>query len=158
GDAATHPVCSAVLAAVGAGRRGGEIIKQFEASPYGWPVEAVCAALVLLSSSGYLRASHAGAPVEARSLNIQQLRAADFRTETITLTAQQKVVVRQVFQKLGVQFANNREAESIGACLQALLDFGRAAGGDPPAPPAPTPLYLEQLRGSSGNEFLLNLF
>ena len=158
GDAHTHPVCTAVIGAVGAGKRGGEIIKHFDNSPYGWPTEAVCAALVLLSSSGYLRASQGGMLVEARHLSIQQLRSTDFRCETITLTARQKIAIREVFQKLGVSFANNREVESANACLHALQDAAQKAGGDPPAPAVPNPAYLEQLRGLSGNDFLLNLF
>lgn len=158
GDAHTHPVCTAVNAAVGPGKRGGEIIKHFDASPYGWPTEAVCAALVLLSSSGHLRASQGGMPVEARNLTIQQLRSTDFRCESITLTAPQKIAVRQVLQKLGITFTTNREADSIPDCLQALDQGSRSAGGEPPAPMAPSPAYIEQLRGLSGNDFLLTLF
>ena len=158
GDAHTHPVCSAVLSYVGPGKRGGEIIKHFEGDTFGWPVEAVCAAMVLLASSGYLRASQAGARVEARNLSIQQLRAVDFRCENITLTAPQKIAIRQVFQTLGVGVTPNRETESIPDCLAALEQRAGSAGGDPPAPAKPNPPYLEQLRGLAGNEFLLALF
>jgi len=158
GDAHTHPICTAVTAAVGAGKRGGEIIKHFDGSPYGWPTEAVCAALVLLSSSGHLRSTQGGMPVEAKNLSIQQLRSTDFRCESITLTAQQKIAIRHVLQKLGVSFTTNSEADSIPDCIQALDQGARSAGGEPPAPMAPNPPYIEQLRGLSGNDFLLSLF
>ena len=32
-----HPVCAAVLSAIGSGKKGKEIREQFENAPYGWP-------------------------------------------------------------------------------------------------------------------------
>ena len=43
-----HPVCAAVLSEVGSGKRGKEVRDAFEASPYGWPRDAVDAALITL--------------------------------------------------------------------------------------------------------------
>lgn len=157
-DAHTHPVCTAVMAAIGVGKRGGEVIKHFEGNPYGWPVEAVCSALVLLGSSGHLRATQSGLPVEVRNLNIQGLRGAEFRCENITLTASQKIAIRQTFQKLGVPFEANREAEAAPACFRAIEQAALAASGEPPAPVRPNPAYVEQLRSLAGNDFLLALY
>jgi hypothetical protein len=90
-------------------------------------------------------------PVEARNLSIQQLRSTDFRSESITLTAQQKIAIRDLFQKLGVSFTNNREAESAVECLRALQEAAQKAGGEPPAPLFPQ--LPDELRGLSGMIF-----
>ena len=51
GDADQHPVGRAVLSAVGAGRTGADLRRTFERSPYGWPIDAIDAALVALDAS-----------------------------------------------------------------------------------------------------------
>ena len=48
GDVNTHPVCKAVVDYVGSGRKGADIQKHFEAPKYGWPKDAINAALVVL--------------------------------------------------------------------------------------------------------------
>src|SRR5262249_48763265 len=57
-SAEKHAVCAAVLAEVGAGKRGKEVRDTFAASPYGWPQDAVDAALITLHTTGHLRATH----------------------------------------------------------------------------------------------------
>src|SRR5262249_40870666 len=37
GNVEAHPVCSAILAHVGAGKKGNEVRRHFDGIPYGWP-------------------------------------------------------------------------------------------------------------------------
>ena len=41
GEGAKHPVPAAVLKFVGSGKKGAEIRKEFDDSPYGWPRDAI---------------------------------------------------------------------------------------------------------------------
>ena len=56
GDPETHPVCKAILDFVGSGKKGTDIRKQFAAPPYGWPQDAIDAALIVLFNAGTLQA------------------------------------------------------------------------------------------------------
>ncbi len=55
-----HPICAAVLSEVGSGKRGKDVRDAFESSPYGWPRDAVDAALITLHTTSHLRATHKG--------------------------------------------------------------------------------------------------
>ena len=46
-----HPVCQQVRQTIGSGRTGTQIRKELEAAPFGWPRDAVDAALIALHSS-----------------------------------------------------------------------------------------------------------
>ena len=56
GKTEEHGVCSAVLSFVGGGKRGREVRSHFSAPPFGWPRDAIDAALISLFGSGHLRA------------------------------------------------------------------------------------------------------
>ena len=60
-----HPVCTGVLAKVGAGKKGKDVRDAFEASPYGWARDAIDAALITLLTTGHLRAVHKGMTLAA---------------------------------------------------------------------------------------------
>src|SRR5690606_22058566 len=48
GPPENHPVCKAVLAYLGPGRRGADIRAHFGGSPFGWPQDAIDGALMVL--------------------------------------------------------------------------------------------------------------
>ena len=48
GDPDKHPVCKAILDYVGSGKKGTEVRKQFGGAKYGWPQDAIDAALIVL--------------------------------------------------------------------------------------------------------------
>ncbi|WP_027460516.1 BREX system P-loop protein BrxC [Deinococcus murrayi] len=156
-DPAAHPVLRAVLAQVGAGKKGSELRKTFLAPPYGWPQDAIDTALVLLTLTGHLRALHNGAPVEARQLDAQRLTASEFRPESVTLTKGQLIGVRGLYQHAGLTPQTGQEAAQAASYLARLAEKLAASGGEPPLPePLSTPL-LGELRLLSGNELLLRL-
>ena len=51
GDPTGHPVCKAVIDYVGSGKKGTDVRKHFDGPPWGWPQDAIDAALILLSSA-----------------------------------------------------------------------------------------------------------
>ena len=67
GDATEkHSVCQQVLATIGAGKTGTEIRKTLRASPFGWPQDAIDAALIALHRSQHITATLNGDTSGAR--------------------------------------------------------------------------------------------
>src|SRR5207244_1553052 len=56
GPIEAHTVCRQVMSSVGSGKTGTEIRKLLRASPYGWPQDAIDAALIGLHRSQHLSA------------------------------------------------------------------------------------------------------
>lgn len=157
GSPADHPVLKAVSGFIGAGKKGSEVRKFFTGVPYGWPQEAVDSALILLTSLGHLKASVNGSPQEARQLDGQTLPKVDFKPETVTLSAPQRVAVRGLFQKLGLSSEPGKEAVTAGPYLTKLAALLEKSGGEAPQPERLSSAPLTPLGGLSGNELLLEL-
>ncbi len=152
-----HAVCAAVLAVVGAGKRGKEVREAFEASPYGWPRDAVDAALIVLHATGHLRATHKGVALVAGQLDQAKISATDFRAETVTLNAREKMKLRKLFQDAGVPCGPNEEMSKAPVYLVRLAELAARAGGDPPLPARPATAHLDTLRGFGGAEQLAEI-
>lgn len=149
-----HPVCAAILSTVGSGKKGKEIRTVFEDSPYGWPRDAVDAGLILLHTSGHLRAVHNGATLRTGQLDQAKISVTDFRAESINIDATQKIKLRKLFQSAGIQCKPGEEAAQAPNFLNKLTEIGNSAGGEPPLPERPSMGHLESLRGLAGNEQL----
>ncbi|MFW5753010.1 MAG: BREX system P-loop protein BrxC, partial [Planctomycetota bacterium] len=152
-----HPVCAAVLSEVGSGKRGKEVRDAFEASPYGWPRDAVDAALIVLHTTGHLRATHKGMTLSQGQLDQAKVSVTDFRTETATLNAKEKIKLRKLFHEAGVDCKSGEEAAKAGEYLASLADLADRAGGDPPMPERPKTDHLDTLRALAGNEQLAEI-
>jgi hypothetical protein len=149
-----HPVCAAILTEVGAGKKGKDIRDTFEASPYGWPRDAIDAALITLFTTGHLRAVHKGTGLSQGQLDQAKIAVTDFRVETITIDARARIKLRKLFQTAGISCKPNEESAKAGeflACLDGLAD---RAGGGPPLPVKPDTTHLDGLRTRAGNEQL----
>ena len=149
-----HPVCAAVLSEVGSGKRGKEVRDAFEAGPYGWPRDAVDAALIVLHATGHLRATHKGATLSQGHLDQAKISVTDFRSESVTLNAKEKILLRKLFHESGVDCKPNEEPAKAPLFLAQLADLANRAGGEPPLPPRPATAQLDMLRGFSGVEQL----
>lgn len=150
-----HAVCKEILRAVGAGKDGRAIRKTFSESPYGWPQDAIDGALIALLASGHLMATQGGAPLDARQLDQNKIAKTEFRTETVTLTAKDKLNLREMFQEAGLpsRLSDNLEEKSV----EFLVALGAAvakAGGEAPLPERPKLPLLDELRALAGNERL----
>jgi len=153
-----HPVCREVLREAGSGKEGRAIRKVLGESPYGWPQDAIDGALIALHAAGHLIAKHRGTVLTAGQLDQNRIAVSDFRVESATISAQDRIKLRGLFQELGV---SARPSDDLSAkaqeFLSKLLSSAEAAGGDPPLPERPNTLYLDEIRGAAGNEQLVKM-
>jgi hypothetical protein len=152
-----HPVCSAILSAVGSGKKGKEVRLAFEDSPNGWPRDAVDAGLIILHTSGHLRAVHNGNPLATGQLDQAKIPVTEFRVESATLDVGQKIKLRKLFQSAGITCKPGEETAQAGPFLAKLVDFADHAGGNPPMPACPSTVHIDNLRGLAGNEQLAEI-
>lgn len=154
-----HPVCHEVLCATSARITGAEVRRRFEAPPFGWSGDAVDGALYLLIATEHLRATtSSGAPLTAAALDRSQIGLARFQAETVPLTPLERIGVRQLMQKAGVPCKSNEEPQQAPTLVAELKRRAAAAGGEPPAPAAPSIVHLIALDGLAGNALVKRLY
>jgi hypothetical protein len=149
-----HPVCVQVVATIGAGKVGGEIRKALRVSPYGWPQDAIDAALIALHRLQHITATLNGAPVPLGQLDQNKIAKAEFRVEHATLTVQDRLLVRKLITQL-VQCKSGEEGVKAPEFLCALVVLALAAGGDAPLPAPPNTTDIEDMQRLVGNEQLV---
>jgi len=152
-----HPVCSQVLAFIGSGQRGREIRAHFSAPPYGWPRDAIDAALISLFGAGHLRATANGVALKPPQLDQAKVSGTDFRVESVTLTTPQRLQLRKLFQNADVSCRPNEESAAAGEFLTKLKGLAERAGGEPPLPKTPDSQHISALQSLAGNEQLLGV-
>lgn len=154
-----HPVCQEVLGFTAADQTGADVRKNFEGPPYGWSGDAVDGALYVLMVTEHLRASTSGGlPLTAATLDRAKIGLSKFRAETVPLTPQERIGVRGLMQKAGIACKPNEEAQNASALLVELKRRVAAAGGDPPAPAAPSATHLVALDAVAGNALVKRIF
>lgn len=160
GSTDEHPVCKEILHHIGAGKEGRQILSHFQRSPYGWDKDAVHGALVCLCASGRLLAADArsGEAISAKQLDHPRIAKASFRTESVTLSAKDKIALKGLFQSLGVVCRNEDDLNvKAREYSERLLACGYAAGGEAPLPQRPVVTSVDDLRRLSGNEQLAEI-
>jgi hypothetical protein len=158
GDPENHPVCSAILKEMGAGKKGSELRRIFSGSPYGWPRDAIDGALLTLFVTGKLRASQDGRPIELKQLDQTKIGVAEFRTEQVTISTAQRLTIRKLFQQAGLDCKPNEEPAIALEFIKQMLALAQSAGGEPPLPTKPNTSHIEQISSLAGNEQLIALF
>ena len=153
-----HPVGREVLDAIGAGNRGGAVRKKLTAAPYGWPQDAVDAALVALHGGDHLKATRNGQPLRTRQLDQKTINTTDFRPEKVRIVVSQRTKIRGLYRLAGVSAKSGDEAARAADFLASLRKLASEAGGDAPLPAAPRPAWLDDLGRLTGNEQLLAIF
>lgn len=146
-----HAVCQQVLATIGAGKSGTEIRKTLRASPFGWPQDAIDAALIALHRSQHVTATLNGAPVPLGQLDQNKIAKSEFRSEAITLSVSDRLRLRKLFHAAGVSCKSGEESSKATEFLNTVLELARSAGGDAPLPPPPSLTELDDLRRLAGN-------
>jgi hypothetical protein len=152
-----HPVCKAVLSTIGSGKIGGDVRKALRASPYGWPQDAIDAALISLHRTQHVSATLNGAVLAPGQLDQNKISKAEFRVEKITLSVTEKLGIRKLFQELGVSCKPGEELAKAPAFLEQLAALGRATGGDAPLPAPPSVSDIEDIRARVGNDQLAGI-
>jgi hypothetical protein len=152
-----HPVCQQVRQTIGSGKTGTQIRKELEASPFGWPRDAVDAALIALHSSQQLIATLNGSPVERGQLDQNRIPKAEFRIEKTSISLDDRLKLRGLFQSLGIKCGSGEESERAADFLRAALALAAEAGGAPPLPVPPAVTDLEDIQNQVGNDRLAAL-
>jgi hypothetical protein len=128
------------------------------AAPYGWPQDAIDAALTVLANAGQVRVTgEDGKTASLPDLPRAKLGTCTFRAETTVITIGQRLAVAGLLQDSKTAFEKNQEAFALTALLDRLETAAAAAGGEAPAPAVPSVPDMARLRSLSGNELLAAL-
>ncbi len=149
-----HPVVKEVLAACERGSTGAAVRKALEGAPFGWPRDAIDAALVALHRAGTVRVLHNGKPLSPGSLDQNKIAKAEFRPEKVVLSVQDKLALRGLYQQAEVAAKSGEEEVKAPVFLACLRELAREAGGEPPLPPRPSTTHLDEIGRLTGNEQL----
>ena len=159
GEPAKNAVCKAILAYIAGGKSGTDIRDYFESDPYGWPADAIDGGLQVLLVAGLIRAQDdRGQVIDPRELERRNVGRTTFKVEAATVSAAQRIQIRKVMQKLGIQAKQGEELMKVPEFLQILAELARSAGGDAPLPLPPNTTSLDEIRLASGNEQLLAIY
>lgn len=159
GEAASHPVCKAVLSHIGNGKKGDEIRKHFDQAPYGWPRDAIDGALIVLLVAGNIKAlDERNQSIELGKLERKAIGKAVFKSETVVLSAEQRLRLRKIYQKLGISCPSGKELEHSDDFIARLTSLIDKAGGDGPLPSRPKADQLDEIRLCSGNDRLMAIY
>lgn len=158
GPIAEHPVCKEVLAQIGSGRSGGEVRKSLGAKPFGWPQDAIDAALIALHSADQVQVALNGQTVQAGSLDQNKISKAQFRRQNVVVGIEEKLKVKRILSKLGLAARTDSElADRASQFVSQLVSILESCGGDAPLPAISKPDYLIKLESMAGNELLTEL-
>lgn len=152
-----HPVSQQVLSVVGAGKTGAEIRKALRVSPFGWPQDAIDAALMALHRGQQLTATLNGAAVVPGQLDQNKISKAEFRREHAVISHTDRIKVRGLFARVGVDCRTEELAAKTPEFLRTVTALAQATGGPPPLPAAPSVADLEEIGRRVGNDQLAAL-
>lgn len=149
-----HPVVRQTLTEVGSGAKGAEVRRKLKMSPYGWPQDAMDAALIVLHRIGSLRATLNGQPLASGQLDQAKISSTEFRPEKVRIGTGEKIALRSLYQKAGVPVKAGEEETKAAAFVDALLALARGAGGEAPLPACPSSGKVDEIRRLAGSEQL----
>ena len=154
GDPETHPVCKAILDYVGSGKKGTDIRKAFGNPPYGWPQDAIDAALFVLHTGPQMQARTGSDLVPKGKLDQKNIATVEFRVEIIKISKVQLIELRGLFKKVGLNTSPNQESNDAPKFLDKLTKLAEEAGGDAPLPKQPDTSHLADISNRVGNDQL----
>ncbi|HEC60840.1 MAG TPA: BREX system P-loop protein BrxC, partial [bacterium] len=145
GEPAKNSVCKTILASIAGGKKGSDIRTHFEHSPFGWSRDAVDGGLQVLLVAALIRArDERGRAIDPGQLERKQIGKAEFKVESVTVTASQRIQVRKLLQQVGCPAKPGEELILIPDFLQKLQELADGAGGENPQPERPDTAWLEE--------------
>jgi hypothetical protein len=159
GEPHDHPVCRAIRRDLGAGKKGSDLRSRFAGVPWGWPRDAVDAALVVLANAGQVKVTGPdGKPVVLADQNASAYGTCTFAPETRVVTAKEKMAVRALGNPLlNRNIASGEEGNYLLSIVDRLASVAAEAGGEAPAPRAPEVPGMAEFRASTGNDLIAAL-
>ena len=154
GPAEGHPVCKEVLGRVGTGASGTQVRNALKAPPYGWPQDAIDAALTALVRAGILSATISGETKGHADLAQNRIGTAQFRRVSVVMDGPKRLALRTLYARIDLPCAPGQEEDGAKAFLDKMTDLARSAGGDAPLPPVPTSPAVEAALAQSDPERL----
>ncbi len=154
GDPENHAVCKAILDYVGSGKKGTDVRKQFGGAKYGWPQDAIDAALIVLFNAGAVQARIGAEPVAKGKLDQKNITAAEFRCEIIKLSKVQIIAIRGIYKAIGLNSQPGQESLHAVEFLSRLTKLAESAGGDAPLPKRPDTSHITDMANRVGNDQL----
>jgi hypothetical protein len=158
GDTAKHPICIEVIKLISeagnAGISGGKVRKHFRASPFGWPQDAVDAALIALLRSGTLRGRKNGVEVP-RDIDQNGIPQVDFIAESVPVSTQEIVKLRGILNYgniLNPPVPSGQGPEHIDSFIAKLRELSVSEGVEPPRPDAINLDFLEGIVSLAGGQ------
>ncbi len=150
-----HAVCQQVLSTIGAGKSGSDIRKTLGGTPFGWPRDAVDAALIALHRLQHITATLNGQAIPLGQLDQNKIAKAEFRVEHATLSVNDRLILRKLFQTFGISCKSGEEAMRAGEFLSGVIALAKSAGGEAPLPVGPATTEIEDTQRLAGNEQLI---
>jgi len=159
GEPVNNPVCKAILGVIAGGKKGADIRAHFEGAPYGWSGDAVDGGIQVLLVAGQIRAQdERGQTIDPKDLERKALGKALLKVESTTVTTAQRIQIRKLLQKVGLQAKQGEESLCVPEFLQKMQCLADSAGGEAPKPARPDSKPIDEIRLLSGNEQLLSLY
>lgn len=145
-----HAVCQQVISTIGAGKTGSEIRKVLGGTPFGWPRDAVDAALIALHRLQHITATLNGQAVPLGQLDQNKISKSEFRVEHATLSVGDRLILRKLFQAMGVSCKSGVEAVRAGDFLASLIALAKTTAVKRHCRPRRPPLRSRISSGLSG--------
>lgn len=159
GEPVKNPVCKAILGAIAGGKKGADIRTHFEGAPFGWSGDAVDGGIQVLLVAGQIRAQdERGQTMDPKDLERKSLGKVLLKVESTTVTTPQRIQIRKLLQKFGLQAKQGEELAFVPEFLQKMQCLADSAGGEAPKPAHPDSTPLNEIRLLGGNEQLLSLY
>lgn len=154
-----HPVTRELLKYIGSGKKGADIRRYFQEPEFGWPRDAIDGGLLALLATGHLRAIDSGGrAMSAKNFERNKLAQITFQRESTTISAVERLKVRQLLGTLKIQFKPGEELSAVPEFLRALRELAANAGGEAPRPKVPSTAIIDEIAGLAGNDQLRELY
>ncbi|MBY6706229.1 BREX system P-loop protein BrxC [Rhodococcus sp. BP-241] len=153
-DPEQHPVVKEALMRIsGAGTPASDVEKAVLSAPFGWPRDALMAAIGVLLDNGTVRATINGSDATTdKVLSQTRLGTVHLRRESTVLKAAEKIAARSLLSKLGSTVDNESLVQGAEQAVTALVQRASAIGGAAPLPEISLPAGIEQIKTLSGND------
>ncbi|MFK0009284.1 BREX system P-loop protein BrxC [Paenarthrobacter sp. NPDC090520] len=153
-DPEQHAVVKEVLGRIGgAGTPASTVEKELLSEPFGWPRDAIMAAIGVLLDNGLVRATINGSDATSSNVLSQtRLGPVHLRRESTVLKAAEKIAARSLLGKLGVHADNETLVSAAEQAISGLAQRASILTGPPPLPDITLPVGLETVRRATGND------